>query len=64
MAIVVAAPRLPPHVSMAPLRALRFSVAFTLFGAGMHYLVTGRKEGDFGRIATGAVLTLASLLFL
>jgi hypothetical protein len=51
-------------VSMTPQRALRFSVAFTLFGASMHYLVSGRKEADFGKMITGALLALASLLFL
>ncbi len=49
---------------MTPTRALRFSVAFTLFGAAMHYLVSGRKEADLNKMITGAVLALASLLFL
>jgi hypothetical protein len=64
IALVVVAAPLVPTVSMTPLRALRFSVAFTLFGASMHYLVSGRKEADFGKMVTGAVLALASLLFL
>jgi hypothetical protein len=51
-------------ISMTPKRALRFSAAFTLFGASMHYLVSGRKEADVGKMITGAVLALASLLFL
>lgn len=53
-----------PDVYMTPQRALRFSLAFTLFGASLHYLVTGRKEANFGKMLTGAVLALASLLFL
>lgn len=51
-------------VSMTPQRALRFSVAFTLFGAAMHYLVSGRKEANLSKMITGAVLALASMLFL
>ena len=50
--------------SMTPKRALRFSVAFTLFGASMHYLVSGRKEANLNKMITGAVLAMASLLFL
>ena len=49
---------------MTPKRALKFSVAFTLFGASMHYLVSGRKEADLDKMITGAVLALVSLLFL
>jgi hypothetical protein len=51
-------------ISMTPKRALRFSAAVTLFGASMHYLVSGRKEADINKMITGAVLALASLLFL
>jgi len=61
-ASVSAGPKLV--VAMTPQRALKFSVAFTLFGAAMHYLVSGRKEADFGKMITGALLALASLLFL
>jgi hypothetical protein len=53
-----------PTVYMTPQRALRFSVAFTLFGASLHYLVSGRKEANLGKMITGAVLALASMLFL
>ena len=60
----VVAGALTPTISMTPRRALKFSVAFTLFGAAMHYLVSGRKEADFNKMITGAVLALASLLFL
>ena len=55
---------LAPAISMTPKRALKFSVAFTLFGASMHYLVSGRKEADLNKMITGAVLALVSLLFL
>ncbi|MBI3564220.1 MAG: hypothetical protein HY079_03380 [Elusimicrobia bacterium] len=53
-----------PAIEMTPKFALKWAAAITLFGAGMHYLATGRKEADFERIITGAVLTLASLVFL
>lgn len=53
-----------PVIEMTPKFALKWAAAVTLFGAGMHYLATGRKEADFGRIVTGALLTLASLAFL
>ena len=53
-----------PTIYMTPRRALRFAAAFTLFGASMHYLVAGRKEADLGKMVTGAVLALASMLFL
>jgi len=53
-----------PVFSLTPKYALKWAAALTFFGAGMHYLTTGRKEADFGRIATGAVLTLLSLAFL
>ncbi|HEX4047062.1 MAG TPA: hypothetical protein VH309_04485 [Elusimicrobiota bacterium] len=61
---VVATGHRVPTVSLTPQRALRFSVAFTLAGAAMHYLVSGRKEADIGKMITGAVLALASMLFL
>ena len=53
-----------PEIAMTPRRALKFSAAFTLAGAAMHYLVTGREEADFNKMITGAVLALASILFL
>jgi hypothetical protein len=62
--VVAAGQQLTPAISMTPKRALKFSVAFTLFGAAMHYLVSGRKEANFEKMITGAVLALASLLFL
>ena len=61
---VSAGTQLAPTIAMTPKRALKFSVAFTLFGAAMHYLVSGRKEADLNKMITGAVLALASLLFL
>ena len=51
-------------VKLTPQYAAKFAVAVVLFGAGMHYLVSGRKEADLGRMITGAVLALASMLFL
>jgi hypothetical protein len=53
-----------PAIRFTPQYAAKFAVAIVLFGAGMHYLVSGRKEADLGRMITGAVLALASLLFL
>lgn len=53
-----------PAIRLTPQYVGKFAVAIVLFGAGMHYLVSGRKEADLGRMITGAVLTLASLLFL
>ena len=50
--------------NLSPARTLRFSAALTLFGAGMHYLVSGRKEASFNKMILGAVLTLASMLVL
>lgn len=53
-----------PVIRFTPQYAARFAVAIVLFGAGMHYLVSGRKEASLGRMITGAVLALASMLFL
>ncbi len=68
LSLVVAPPPGPsgpvPAFELTPKFALKWAAALTLFGAGMHYLATGRKEADFGRIVTGAILTLASLAFL
>jgi len=54
----------PPLVQVTPKVAGRFALAVVLFGAGMHYLVSGRKEADFGKMVAGALLALASLAFL
>jgi hypothetical protein len=65
MAAPITAPAAPQlAIGLTPKQALKFAVALTLFGASMHYLVSGRKEGDLGKMITGAVLALASLLFL
>ncbi|MFI5345286.1 MAG: hypothetical protein ACHQ51_02815 [Elusimicrobiota bacterium] len=53
-----------PVFKFTPQYGAKFTVALVLFGAGMHYLTTGRKEADLGRMITGAILALASLLFL
>jgi hypothetical protein len=49
---------------LTPNYALRFSAAITLFGAGMHYLVAGRKEADLNKMFLGAVLAIASVFCL
>jgi hypothetical protein len=66
MTVVSASSDIGPKmvISMTPKRALRFSAAITLFGASMHYLVSGRKEANLNKMITGAVLALASMLFL
>ena len=61
---ISAGTQLTPTIVMTPKRALRFSAAFTLFGAAMHYLVSGRKEANLNKMVTGAVLVMASLLLL
>ncbi len=53
-----------PAYALTPKFALKWAAALTLFGAGMHYMVTGRTQADFGRVMTGAILVLASLAFL
>ena len=53
-----------PAIVLTPKYGLKFAAAITLFGAGMHYLVSGRKEGDLGKIITGALLALSCLLFI
>ena len=53
-----------PTFRLTPRVALKWAAALTCFGAGMHYLSTGRKQADFGRIMTGAILIFVSLLLL
>lgn len=53
-----------PVSGITPLYALKFAVALTLFGAGMHYLVSGRKEANWNKMLAGAALALASVFFL
>ena len=61
----MAAPSVEPVFSnIAPHKAAKVAVAVALFSASMHYLVSGRKEADLGKMMTGAILALASLLFL
>jgi hypothetical protein len=66
MAYTIAPAADAPQVAIAltPKQGLKFAAAITLFGAGMHYLVSGRKEASLDKMITGAVLALASLLFL
>lgn len=53
-----------PFTGLTPKYVGKFSIAVMLFGMSMYYLATGRKEADMGKMITGAVLALASLLFL
>jgi hypothetical protein len=62
--IAASAAQVQPVIAMTPKQALKFSVAITLFGAAMHYLVSGRKEANLGKMITGALLALASILIL
>ena len=50
-----------PLFNMTPKTVSRFALAVVLFGAAMHYLVSGRKEASLGKMMTGAILALASL---
>jgi len=49
---------------LTPKTMVKFALAVALFGAGMHYLVAGRKEANFSKMLTGALLVLACLLCL
>lgn len=51
-----------PWLDITPKVALRASASTVLISVGMFYLVTGRKNADLGRMWTGAVLCLLSLL--
>ncbi len=53
-----------PTFRLTPRAALKWAAALTCFSAGMHYLSTGRKQADFGRMLIGAILVFLSLLFL
>jgi hypothetical protein len=53
-----------PAVQVAPKTVLRVAGAIVLLSMSMHYLATGRKEASLQRMITGAILALASLLFL
>ena len=50
-----------PWLNVTPGVMGRTALSITLMAAGMYYLATGRKEADFGRMVTGAILSLASL---
>lgn len=54
----------PPILSVTPKTVGRFALAVVLFGAAMHYLVSGRKEANLGKMIAGALLALASLAVL
>lgn len=51
-----------PWLSITPKVAVRTAVSTVLISVGMFYLVSGRKSADLGRMWTGAVLCLLSLL--
>ena len=51
-----------PAIVFTPKQGVKFAAAIALFGAAMHYLVSGRKEANLGRMITGVVLALACLL--
>jgi hypothetical protein len=51
-----------PWLDITPKVAVRTAVSTVLISVGMFYLVTGRKSADLGRMWTGAVLCLLSLL--
>jgi hypothetical protein len=53
-----------PFGNLTPKLAGRFALCVALFGASMHYLVSGRKEADLNKMAIGAVLALLSVLLL
>ena len=63
-ALTVAGPAEPVFQQLNPNRSVKLAIAIALFSAAMHYLVSGRKEADFGKMVTGAILALASLAFL
>lgn len=51
-----------PWLDVTPKVALRAAASTVLISMGMFYLVSGRKSADLGRMWTGAVLCLLSLL--
>lgn len=50
-----------PWLTLTPGTMEKTALSVSLMAAGMFYLVTGRQRADMGRIATGAVLALASV---
>lgn len=50
---------MPFHITPATIG--RFTLAVVLFGASMHYLVSGRKEASLNKMFVGALLALASI---
>lgn len=53
-----------PWKGLTPVYAGKLAMAIVCFGAGMHYLSSGRKEANLNKIITGAVLSLLSLALL
>lgn len=51
-----------PWLNITPKVAFRVSGATVLISIGMYCLVSGRKSADLGRMWTGAVFCLLSLL--
>lgn len=50
-----------PWLNITPQVALRVAASTVLISTGMYYLVAGRRDADFGKMTTGAVLCLLSL---
>ena len=50
-----------PWLTITPTLMEKVAVSTVLISAGMFYLVSGRKEGNFSRMVAGALLTLASI---
>ena len=50
-----------PWIVLTPPVLGKVAVSISLMAAGMHYLVTGRRDADVSRMIVGAILTLASV---
>ena len=61
-------PPAPPtqalSLTLTPKIAFKTAAAAGLVAAALYCLVSGRKQADLGKMIMGAVLALASLLFL
>ena len=51
-----------PWLNVTPSMMERMSLAVPLLAIGMFYLVTGRQQANFGRMMTGAILSLAGVV--
>ena len=50
-----------PWLTITPTVMGKVALSTVLISSGMYYLVSGRKEGNFSRMVTGAILSLVSL---